>query len=68
MHKSYYDEDYRMSNREKVLNPKRGFGYCMCDRIQIGDWSKCPICGGRNGRRRYKNNRGVTGQAIPERT
>lgn len=54
MNKHYYDEDYRESNRDKAIRPKRGYGYCLCDRTQMGEWSKCPVCHRRNGRYRLK--------------
>jgi hypothetical protein len=55
MHKSYYDTDYKMSNREKVLNPKRGNTYCGgCDRALVPAGAKCHICGWHEGRKRYK--------------
>jgi hypothetical protein len=54
MLKNYHDEDYKPNNREKVLSPKIGLNWCLCDRTHAGDWEKCPICGKRNGRRRYK--------------
>lgn len=54
MLKNYYDDEYSASNRERRLNPKRGYGYCACDRVQLGDWTKCKICGVRNGRKRLK--------------
>ena len=54
MHQSYYDEEYSQNNRQKVLNPKKGFAYCGCDKVRIGAWSKCPLCHRRNGRKRFK--------------
>lgn len=54
MHQSYYDENYIPHNRQKTLNPKKGFAWCACDHVRIGDWSKCPICFRRNGRKRFK--------------
>jgi hypothetical protein len=54
MRKNYHDEDYVPPNREKVSAPKKGFSWCACDRVQISDWAKCPVCGHRNGRKRLK--------------
>jgi len=54
MLKNYHDSDYPERNRDKKKKPKSGFGYCACDRTLMPDWAKCPICGARNGRKRYK--------------
>ena len=55
MHKSYYDKEYPMSNREKALNPKTGNVYCHgCDRALVPDGSKCHVCGRQNGKKRFK--------------
>lgn len=54
MNKNYYDDEYTETNRDRKMKPKRGFGFCVCDMVLIGDWSKCPICGCRNGRKRLK--------------
>jgi len=37
-------------NRDKVLAPRLGKGYC----IYIDHYEKCPVCKRRNGRRRFK--------------
>lgn len=54
MLKNYYDPEYPESNRDKKRRPKYGFSYCVCDRTLISDWAKCPICGARNSRKKYK--------------
>ena len=43
------------TNREKKLQPKQGKFWCWgCDRCLVVEWSKCPVCGFRNGKRRNK--------------
>jgi len=54
MNFNYHDSDYVPTNRDRAMTPKRGFGWCACDRVVIGDWAKCPVCHRRNGRRRLK--------------
>ena len=58
MHKTYYDEDYGMSNRERVLNPKSDkHSWCInCDRNLVSEGRKCRVCHCRAGypRRRFK--------------
>jgi RNase P subunit RPR2 len=46
MHKTYYDEDYKMTNREKVLNPKADkASYCEnCDRDVVLEGQRCSVC------------------------
>ena len=47
--------EYKESNREKRQAPKKGTYWCWgCDRQLVHDWRKCPICGKRNGVRRFK--------------
>jgi len=47
--------EYKQSNREKRLAPKKGKFWCMgCDRAFVTEWKKCPICGKRNGIKRLK--------------
>jgi hypothetical protein len=48
------EEKQYLSNRDKVLSPRLGKGWCICDRVYIGNYEKCPICKRRNGRRRLK--------------
>jgi rubrerythrin len=46
---------YKQSNREKRLAPKAGTFWCeSCDMQLVNEWKKCPICGKRNGIKRYK--------------
>lgn len=48
-------EDYPFTNREKRMQPKRSQYYCWyCDRSIVSDWSKCSVCGKRNGIKRRK--------------
>jgi hypothetical protein len=47
-------EEKFLSNRDKVLKPRLGRGWCRCDRAYIGNYEKCYLCGRRNGRRRLK--------------
>ncbi len=54
MNRNFYDEDYSPNNREKVMSPKGGSSWCICDRAKIGNWTKCNICHRRNGRHRLK--------------
>lgn len=54
MNKNYYDENYSSTNRDRKMSPKRGFGYCGCDRAMVGDGQKCPLCGSRSGKKRLK--------------
>ena len=42
------------SNRDKKRKPKKGFHYCPCDRAQIGDGQKCPLCGRRDPNKRER--------------
>jgi len=47
--------EYKQTNREKVLKPKKGKYWCAgCDAQLVHDWKKCPKCGVRNGIRRNK--------------
>jgi len=43
-----------LSNRDKKRLPKRGWFWCACDRQLVSVWRKCPVCGGRNNRKRDK--------------
>lgn len=55
MHKSYYDEKYSMSNREKRLTPKGDkSSWCLCDLWKVNDGEKCPNCHRRHGKLRFK--------------
>ena len=49
-------EDHQwMTNRIRKFLPKFGLYWCGgCDRELVGDWKRCPVCGKRNGRRRFK--------------
>ena len=50
--------EYKMSNRDKVKAPKRGWFWCSCDRQLVGEDRKCLVCGKRNSKvkkRRFKN-------------
>lgn len=43
-------DEYRKSNREKKLTPKGGIHWCdKCDRNLVSNWSKCGVCGYKNG-------------------
>lgn len=55
MHKSYYDDEYEMSNREKTKNPRGDkSSWCVCDVWKTNDGEKCPNCFRRNGKKRFK--------------
>lgn len=58
MHKTYYDTDYKMNNREKVLHPKGDkHSWCEhCDRDLVSEGAKCKTCGYTAGypRKRFK--------------
>ena len=45
------NEDYKKSNREKRMEPKRdGHYWCdKCDRNLLANWEKCSECGHRQG-------------------
>lgn len=50
--------EYKESNREKKLKPKRGLKWCWaCDRDLVGDGEKCLTCGKKDHKRRLKNNK-----------
>ena len=45
MNQSYYDSDYKETNRDKVKRPLRVRTWCEnCDRELVAEHSKCPIC------------------------
>ena len=47
--------NYIPSNREKRLKRKKGIYWCdHCDGALVGDWERCPRCGGRSGVKRIK--------------
>jgi hypothetical protein len=55
----YYDDDYKPSNREKSMTPKRGATYCAtycngCDRALVPDGSRCHVCGWHKGKKKLK--------------
>ena len=42
-------------NRQLKKRPKRGIFFCgRCDSAKVYEWSKCPVCGCRNGSKRFK--------------
>ena len=41
-------------NRTKVMRSKKDSFWCLCDRQLVNEWSKCPVCGHRNGIKRNK--------------
>lgn len=42
-------------NRLLARRARLGKGWCgRCDRAQVGDGAKCPVCGQRSGRKRDK--------------
>jgi hypothetical protein len=44
-----------ISNRDKKLSPKLGKFWCdTCDGARVGKWQKCPNCGKRSGKKRFK--------------
>ena len=46
MEKNYEDEKHEPSNRQKVLAPRYGKGWCVsCDSSLVGFGSKCLVCG-----------------------
>jgi len=47
-------KDEHLSNRDKKLKPKGGKGWCICDKVIVHHYDKCPNCGRRNGRKRFK--------------
>lgn len=53
-HPQLMEEKQYLSNRDKVLAPRLGKGYCICDRTYIPHYAKCPVCKRRNSRRRLK--------------
>ena len=58
MHKSYYDDNYSKTNREKTLDPKGDKrSWCEhCDRDLVSEGAKCRVCGYTAGwpRKRFK--------------
>lgn len=49
------NEDYKKSNREQRMEPKRGLFYCSsCDRDMVSNGSRCGTCGHREGVKRLK--------------
>jgi hypothetical protein len=53
MNQSYFDTDYKQTNRDKTMYPKRVSGWCDgCDKTFISDGQKCPLCGHKQGNRR----------------
>jgi tRNA(Ile2) C34 agmatinyltransferase TiaS len=47
--------DYKPTNREKKLAPRKELSYCpKCDRDMVSDGSKCGTCGKRKLPRRFK--------------
>lgn len=49
--------EYKLTNREKAMQPKKNKFWCKyCDMALVGEYSKCPVCGKRNGKKRLKNN------------
>lgn len=55
MNKHLKEDEEELSNREKVLRPRKEKFYCICDMAMVGIYKKCPKCGARNNRKRYKN-------------
>lgn len=48
-------DEYKMTNREKRLQPRKNTFWCdHCDMQIVTEWKKCPVCGNRNGSRRLK--------------
>lgn len=46
---------YKPSNREKKLKAKKSKFWCVhCDAQLVGEYSKCPNCKQRNGKKRFK--------------
>jgi len=44
-----------LTNREKARQAKRARGWCgSCDRQLVSLTEKCPVCGGRENRRKLK--------------
>lgn len=55
MHQSYYDIDYKMTNRERKLNPKGDkSSWCICDIWKVSDGEKCSNCHRRHSKYRFK--------------
>ena len=49
------EEEYRKSNREQRMSPKKGFFWCSrCDRCIVAVGEKCPVCGARPTKRTIK--------------
>ena len=49
------NEDYKKSNRETRMTPKRGLFYCgTCDRDMVSNGCICETCGHREGVKRLK--------------
>lgn len=51
----YYGTNIKKSNREKTLSVRKNLYWCIsCDCQLVGDYGKCPNCGYRNKRKRFK--------------
>ncbi len=49
------DAVYRPTNREKARTAVKGHrDVCGCDRAEVGQWGKCPVCGYRNNPRKIR--------------
>ncbi|KKQ99967.1 MAG: hypothetical protein UT24_C0019G0007 [Candidatus Woesebacteria bacterium GW2011_GWB1_39_12] len=52
----YRNYDSLLTNRQRRMSNNQGCCYCLCDRSRVIKWRRCPICGRRNGDKRYKRN------------
>lgn len=51
----YPDTDVKRTNRDKSLTPRKAKFWCYhCDHQLVGEYSKCPYCGTKNNRKRFK--------------
>lgn len=49
-----YDQ-YKKTNREKTKEPNSFRAWCLhCDRAKVEQGLKCPSCGNKTGKRKYK--------------
>lgn len=53
-------------NRINSRRPRGKKGWCLCDRIRIGNWEKCPLCHRRNGCKRDRPSVSRRDGYIPE--